>query len=136
MALINFSFKAPKTKALKSASKSKERKTKTKRVKKFETIEKDVESVISVTNETYVCIVNLGGIEESIPIHQDSLSTKGHSKVYRLLNGKYITHLRSSDDELRNMPDYFIPFKPGMKVKCNIVKDKDNKFIYIKKIYK
>lgn len=136
MALINFSFKAPKTKALKKDAKPKERKTKTKRVKKFDIIERDIENVITVVNDIYGCNVVLGGIEEFIPIHQESLSTKGHIKVYRILNGKYITHLRSSDDELRNMPDYFIPFKPGMKIKCNIVKDKDNKFIYIKKIYK
>ena len=136
MPLINFSFKAPKTKTSKKDVKPKERKTKTKRVKRFETIKKFVEGVISFTNDTYGCNVSLDGTEEFVPVHQDCLSTKGHIKVYRFLNGKYITHLRSSDDELRNMPDYFIPFKPGMKVKFNLVKDKSNKFVYIKKIYK
>ena len=57
MTLINFSFKAPKTKALKKDAKPKERKTKTKRVKKFDIIERDVENVVIVLLMTFMAVM-------------------------------------------------------------------------------
>lgn len=137
MGIINFSFVAPKSKKTKNkVDRPKKGKTRTKVVKHLFTIERDLECVIVEDNEVFGCNVIIEGNEMFVPIHKDCYETKGHSKLYRKINKMYITHIRSTDDELRSMPTYYLPFKPGIKVKANLVKDYDVYYIYIKRIYK
>lgn len=136
MALINFSFNTPKPKVEKKTTTRKSSKTKTKKVEHFFIVEKDIEPVIIEKSDEYGANVIIDGNEIFAPVHHKCFSTKGEIKVYRKINGMFITHLRSSDDELREMPTFYLPFKPGIKVKANIVKDYDKYYIYIKKIYK
>lgn len=130
MGVINFSVSIAQPK--KKIEKINKPRTITQRKKaNYTIVEKDVEGVVTEIDGTIFVILN---DELRLSIYPKNFNCKGISILYRKINGYYITYTRSSDDELRAMPNYYFPFKPGSKVKGLHIIDNDTHYFNIIKI--
>lgn len=132
---LSFSFKP----------KIKERKTKISKVKsnnppkpKNTILDKDITGTIillhtyvnSDINAGYVFYVIIDEIDKIVPIDKDCYSCKGKKSVYRITEKGFAKYNRIGEGILEDLPKCFVPFKSGLKVLGNIIKNVNNEIVF------
>ena len=131
MAIINFGVTViSKPKKSKVSPKSTRKIGKIKTIK-HKIIEYNLDGVIDVIDDTFVARLDN---DNFLPIHKSSFTCKGVRIVYRKINDKFVTIVRSADDNLFEMVDIYYPFKPGSKVKGVHILDEDVHYFKIIKV--
>lgn len=138
--MINFSFSfKPKIKERKTNIK----KTKLNNPPKIKNIilDKDITGTIillntnSDINASYVFYVNIDNSDKIVPIDKECYSCRNRRSVYRITKTEFVVYNRFGDGILPELPLCFVPFKTGLHVLGNIIKNKDDNITFkIKKI--
>uniref|UniRef100_A0AAU8MJ86 Uncharacterized protein n=1 Tax=Geladintestivirus 1 TaxID=3233133 RepID=A0AAU8MJ86_9CAUD len=133
---FNFTFKTAKVKEItkKVVRKAKTSKNSNQKRDKIITLERNYVSIINKDDFNHYFILDMNGIPVSID--KDCYDCQNKAVIYRYINNTYFTYIRYKEDRLPSMTPDYLPFKPGIKVKGNIV-NKNGKIVFIiKKILK